>query len=36
VTPRKGVTPYAGAGDLPVVVLCLLVVAAFWLRTRPS
>jgi apolipoprotein N-acyltransferase len=36
VEPRKGMTPYASTGNRPVIGLCLLIIAAFWLRTRSS
>ncbi len=36
VQPRKGMTPYVGSGNWPVIVLCLLVIAGFWLRSRAS
>ena len=34
--PRSGLTPYARYGNWPVVSLCLLVLAGFWLRPRLS
>ena len=36
VQPRAGSTPYARAGNLPVVGLCLLIIALFWVRSRAS
>ena len=36
IEPRRGATPYAASGNRPIVILCLLVVAGFWLRTRAS
>ena len=36
VEHRKGMTPYASTGNKPVIGLCLLIIAAFWLRTRSS
>ena len=36
VEPRRGSTPYAASGNRPIVILCLLIVAGFWLRTRAS
>jgi apolipoprotein N-acyltransferase len=36
VQPRQGSTPYARTGNLPIVGFCLLVMAAFWLRSRAS
>ena len=36
VEPRKGMTPFASTGNKPVIGLCLLIIAAFWLRTRSS
>ncbi len=32
VMPRRGATPYVNMGNMPVVALCLLVLAGFWLR----
>ena len=34
VQPRAGSTPYASLGNKPVIGLCLLVLAGFWLRNR--
>ena len=36
VQPRKGTTPYTGGGNWPVIGLCFLVIARFWLRSRAS
>lgn len=36
VERRRGSTPYAAAGNRPLIILCLLVAGAVWLRTRPS
>ena len=36
VQPRQGMTPYARFGNWPVVGLCFLVLAGFWLRSRAS
>ncbi len=36
VQPRAGSTPYARAGNLPVVGLCLLIIGVFWVRSRAS
>ena len=36
VQPRKGSTPYARTGNLPVVGFCLLVIAGFWARSRAT
>ncbi len=34
VQPRTGTTPYAGAGNLPILGLSLLIMAGTWLRMR--
>jgi apolipoprotein N-acyltransferase len=36
VQPRAGSTPYARTGNLPVIGLCLLIIAIFWVRSRAS
>jgi apolipoprotein N-acyltransferase len=36
VQPRSGMTPYARFGNWPVIGLCFLVIAGFWLRSRSS
>ena len=36
IEPRRGTTPYVAGGNRPIVIICLLVVAGFWLRTRAS
>ena len=36
VQPRKGATPYVATGNTPLIAVCLLVVAGFWLRSRSS
>ena len=34
--PRKGATPYVAAGNMPIIILCMLITAGFWLRSRAS
>lgn len=34
--PRRGATPYVAAGNLPVILVSLLIIAGFWLRSRAS
>ena len=34
--PRRGSTPYVTGGNRSIVILCLVIVAGFWLRTRAS
>jgi apolipoprotein N-acyltransferase len=34
VPPRQGSTPYVRSGNLPILGLCLLIVAGFWVRGR--
>jgi apolipoprotein N-acyltransferase len=34
IEPRRGMTPYAGAGNTPIIAICLIIVAGFWLRHR--
>ena len=34
VQPRQGSTPYARTGNLPIIGLCLLIMAGFWVRGR--
>ena len=36
VEPRKGSTPYASTGNKPIIGLCLLILAGFWLRNRAN
>ena len=36
VQPRQGLTPYAATGNWLVIGLCLLIIGAFWLRSRAS
>ncbi len=36
VQPRRGATPYVAAGNIPVLLLSVLVTAVFWLRSRAS
>ncbi len=36
IEPRRGMTPYAGAGNTPIIAICLIIVAGFWLRHRAS
>ncbi len=33
VQPRQGSTPYARTGNLPILGLCLLIMAGFWVRS---
>jgi hypothetical protein len=32
--PRRGMTPYAGFGNPPIISLCLAIIAGFWVRHR--
>ncbi len=34
ITPRRGATPYVSLGNHPVLILCLLILAASWVRAR--
>ena len=34
VAPRQGSTPYSRTGNLPILGLCLLMLAGFWMRGR--
>ena len=34
VVPRQGSTPYSRTGNLPILGLCLLILAGFWVRGR--
>ncbi len=36
VQPLRGKTPYVSVGNRPVIILSLLIIAAFWLRVRAS
>ena len=36
VEPRSGTTPYTNNGNWPVIGLCFLVIAGFWLRSRAA
>ena len=36
VQPRTGTTPYTGSGNRPVIGLCFLIIAGFWLRSRAA
>jgi apolipoprotein N-acyltransferase len=36
IIPRQGATPYVSTGNTPLIVLCALVLAGFWLRSRAS
>lgn len=36
IEPRRGSTPYVRSGNLPVILLCLLILGAFWLRSRAA
>lgn len=36
VEPRTGTTPYTSSGNWPVIGLCFLIIAGFWLRSRAA
>jgi apolipoprotein N-acyltransferase len=36
VQPRRGSTPYAAIGNKPVIGLCFIILAGFWLRNRAN
>ena len=36
VQPRQGATPWVAVGDTPIIALCTMILAGFWLRSRAS
>ncbi len=36
IQPRRGATPYAAAGNWPIIGFCLTILGAFWIRNRAS
>ena len=34
--PRHGSTPYVAGGNTPILLICLVIAAVFWLRSRAS
>jgi len=36
IQPRRGMTPYAGGGNWPIIGLCLAILGLFWIRNRAS
>ncbi|MGB5335174.1 MAG: apolipoprotein N-acyltransferase, partial [Woeseiaceae bacterium] len=34
IEPRRGMTPYAGFGNVPIISICLIIVVGFWARHR--
>ena len=36
IQPRRGMTPYAGGGNWPIIGLCLVILGGFWIRNRAS
>jgi apolipoprotein N-acyltransferase len=34
VQPRRGATPYVRGGNVPIIGLCLVILALFWIRNR--
>lgn len=34
IEPRRGMTPYAAFGNVPIIVICLIIVVGFWARHR--